>query len=207
MTDAAVEAAILLNDSDAVSRLSKQVLANAKCDDDKMSCLYAVVKSLRLKFKFADSKKVAFTVLEQQGERLPRPFDDPELQANLSSLNDLLQSMPDDSIMNMKETNQKKSDILLLSIYFDLSFLFQFVDPSLIADTSLRMAEITLANGLSQMSPVALAQTAIVLVKIGEYSTAYRIGKIALRLLDRVNAKRYQSTVMMLVGGLVAWVA
>ena len=114
MSDAAVEVAILLNDSDAVSRLSKQVLANAKCDDDKMSCLYAVVKSLRLKFKFADSKKVAFTMLEQQGERLPRPFDDTNLQANLREMNDLLQSMPDDSIMKMKESNQTKRDIRLV---------------------------------------------------------------------------------------------
>ena len=46
--EAAVEAACSLNDAEAVSRLSKEVLENATCDDDKLSCLYAVAKSLRV---------------------------------------------------------------------------------------------------------------------------------------------------------------
>lgn len=63
--DAAVETACALNDAGSVRRLSAQVIANARCEDDKLSSLYAVVKSLRLAFKFVDSKKVAYTMLEQ----------------------------------------------------------------------------------------------------------------------------------------------
>jgi len=205
--DAAVETACALNDAVAVRRLSEQVLNNAKCNDDTLNCLYAVVKSLRLAFKLQDSKRVAFTMLEQLGERIPRPVDDITLAANIQEVKLLLQNMSDESILNMKETQTKKRDVLALNLYHDLNFLFQFIDPKRIADTSLRMAQITLSNGSCCMSPLAYAQFAIVLVTMGDTGLGYRLGTLALRLLDKINAQRYTSAVIALVGTLVSWVA
>ena len=64
--DAAVGTACALNDVETVRRLSEEVLANATCNNDKLSCLYAVVRSLRLAHKFVDSKKVGEYLAKMQ---------------------------------------------------------------------------------------------------------------------------------------------
>lgn len=143
----------------------------------------------------------------QLGESLPRPSDDSGLVSNLDGMKVILEGMSDESILNMHETNQKEKDIILLNLYHDLNFLFQFIDPKRIADTSLRMVQITLSNGLCCMSPLALAQFSIVLVTMRETALAYRVGTLALKLVDKINAQRYTSAVIALVGTLVSWVA
>lgn len=60
--DAAVQTACTINDAISLRRLSSQVIAKARCGNDKLNSLYAVAKSLRLAFKFADSEKVASTM-------------------------------------------------------------------------------------------------------------------------------------------------
>ncbi|KAL7541595.1 hypothetical protein ACHAXR_011473 [Thalassiosira sp. AJA248-18] len=205
--DAAVKTACSLNDSETVRRLSEKVLVRAKCFDDKMACLYAVVKSLRISCKYNDSRNVAYMMLQQLGEQLPRSSDDVGLAANIQEMKIILQSMSDESILNMQETNQKKRDIIVLNLYHDLNFLFQMTDTKRIPDVSLRMVQVTLANGLCCMSPLAFAQFAIVLVTNGDATLGYRLGTLGLRLLDKINAQRYTSAVIALVGTLVSWVA
>ena len=146
-------------------------------------------------------------MLEQLGESMLRPSDNVELATNIEETKLILQGMSDEFILNMKETEQKKRDILLLNLYHDLNFLFQFVDPKRIADCSLRMIQITLSNGLCCMSPLALAQFSIVLVNNGNTALGYRIGSLSLRLVDKVNAQRYTSAVIALLGTLISWVA
>ena len=85
--------------------------------------------------------------------------------------------------------------------------MFQFIDTKKIAHVSLRMVQITLSNGLCCMSPLAFAQFAIILIKNEEYGLGYRLGTLSLRLLDKINAQRYTSAVVALVGTLVSWVA
>ncbi len=46
------------------------------------------------------------------GEREPRPSDDAGLATNIQEIKVILQSLSDESILNMKETTQQKKDIL-----------------------------------------------------------------------------------------------
>ena len=56
------------------------------------------------------------------------------------------------------------------------------------------------------MSPIVYAQFGCTLVKGGDVELGYRLGTLALRLLDKVKAQRYTSSVISLVGGLISWV-
>ena len=142
---------------------------------------------------------------------MPRPSSDAGLATNLQEMKLILQSLSDEYFLNMKETTTQKRDILLLNVYYDLNFLFQFVDTSRIADTSLRMAQITLSNGLCCMSPLAFAEISLVFVNMRDnaenITLGYRVGTIALRLLNKIDAIRYTSAVIAIVGGLISWVA
>ena len=158
-------------------------------------------------FKFDDAKKVAFTILEQLGERTLRRSGDAGLARNIQEMKHTLQNMSDESILNLHESNEEKRDFILMNLYHDLNFLMGQVDTTLTNDTSLRMVEITLSNGLCRMSPFAFAQFAITLIKFEEYALGYRLGTLSLKLLDTVNAQRYTSMVVALVGNFISWVA
>ncbi|KAL7538397.1 hypothetical protein ACHAWF_010802, partial [Thalassiosira exigua] len=204
--DAAAEVACNLNDPGAVKKLSQEVGAHAKCDNDNLNCLYAVTKSLLLSLKVVEAKKAALQILEQMGERVPRPSDDDGLVKDMKDMKAMLGNRSDESILNMKETDPTGKDVFLLNIYHDLHFLFRCLDPTRIVDASLRMVQITLSNGLCCISPLAFAHFSILLVT-EDAALGYRISSLALRLLDRIGAKRYASAVILLVKVAVSWVA
>ncbi|KAL7554456.1 hypothetical protein ACHAWF_017907 [Thalassiosira exigua] len=204
--DGAVQMACNLNDAAAVGYLSQEVAAHAKCNDDQLNCLYAVAKSLRVSSKFLEAKKIAFQMLQILGEKVPRRSDDVGLARDLEDMKFMLRSMSDESILNLKESSQTKKDVLSLNIYHDLFYLFHHLDPMRIADISLRMARITMSNGICSMSAVAFAQFSVVLVEF-DAPLAYRVSKLALRFLDRVDARRYTGAVIVMVGTWVSWVA
>jgi predicted ATPase len=205
--DAAAEMACALNNGAAVGKLSREVGVHAKCDDDRLNCLYAVTKSLLMSFKFGDAKKVVFQILEQLGERMPRPSDDVGLVKDIEDMKAVLQRMSNDTIMDLKETTPTRKEVLLLRLYHDLYHMLHCVDPKRLADVSLRMVQITLSNGLSCMSALAFAPFSSVLVTTGDAALGYRISSLALRLLDRNGAKRYTSAVFAMVKTSVSWVA
>ncbi|KAL7534218.1 hypothetical protein ACHAWF_004756 [Thalassiosira exigua] len=205
--DGAVEVACALNNAATVGNLSREVAAHARCDDDKLNCLYAVAKSLRLALKFAESKKFALQVLSLLGERVPRPSDDIGLLAELEGIKFRLRGMSDESILNLPQANQTRKDALLLNLYNDLTFLFQSTNTKQLVDVGLRMVQVTLSNGLSCMSPLAFTHFSNTLVMGGETTLGHRVSRLALKLLDRVDAKRYTSAVISLLGVGVSWVA
>ena len=146
-------------------------------------------------------------MLNIMGERLPRSSDDTGLVTELVDMKSKLCGMSDQSILSLKETSQATRDTLLLSLYHDLLFLFTIIDPTRIAHVGLRMTQIIMTRGLSCMSPVALAQFALVLVNTGDASLGYRMSKLSLRLLEREDSKRYMSAVIVVIGATVTWVA
>ena len=161
----------------------------------------------QLRFAFDDSKLVGFTILEKLGERLPRLLHDIGFTADLQEIKRTIETMSDESILNMKETNRKKLDLLLMNLYHDLAYLFNVVDSKRIPDTALRMLQITLSNGLCLMSPTAFALFAGCLVTAKDYTLGYRLGTIALRLLVKTGAQRCTSAVIAIVGHFIQWVA
>jgi predicted ATPase len=203
--DGAVEVACHLNNTASVRKFSAEVFTHAKCDDDRLKCLYAVIKSLRVSFNLVEAKKAAFEMLNILGERVPRPSDDKRLAADLEAMKFVLDGTSDESILNSKEADQTWKDVLSLNLYHDLLFLFLYLEPMRIADISLRMVQITLSKGLCCMSPVAFAQFSVVLVT-EDAELAYRVSKLALRLLDRADARRYTGAVIALVATGVSWV-
>ncbi|KAL7551904.1 hypothetical protein ACHAWF_015133 [Thalassiosira exigua] len=146
-------------------------------------------------------------MLDQLGERMPRLNDDDGFAKDVEVMKAMFESKSDESILNMKETDQGKRGVLLLNLYQDLCILLTFTDAKRVADVGLRMTQISMSNGLCCMSPVALAQFASVLVNVGDAALGYRVNRIALRLLNRIDAKRYTSVVAYLVGTWVSWVS
>ncbi len=107
--------------------------------------------------------------------RLSRPMSDPQLTAFIQSMNQVLQSTTDDTIMIVAETTNKRI-VTLMKIYMHLAHLLYFRDPSLIVDASLRMVELTLKYGHCSESAMAFAYYGERQVLQGHYDLAIRLG-------------------------------
>ena len=115
-------------------------------------------------------------ILAKVGEPPLRDIDDDTLQADMMSMNEILQNTPDESILNMQENKAKKKIIITMKIYLNLGHVLHFVKPSLIGAASLRMVQLTMSNGLALSSGLAFGYYGEALVANGSVKEGCRLG-------------------------------
>mgnify|MGYP001048728172 CR=1 FL=1 len=105
------------------------------------------MKSLATCGQLEESKVVAFVVLEQLGEVLPREKGDPGFAMDFQTTVAALQDLSDEAILSMRATHQPERDDLSLSVYLILAYIYVEISPKHIPDVALQMLRITLNNG------------------------------------------------------------
>lgn len=128
--------------------------------------LYCTTKALRLASQYRESVQSAFAIIEQCGEDLPRAKDEKVIKDTLI-MNATLQKMTDEAILSIEYNIMDQRTIFLMKLYAELANMLHFVNPSLGSAVSLRLAELTLKNGLPPSSPLAFAHFASVVVNLG----------------------------------------
>jgi hypothetical protein len=102
-------------------------------------------------------------------------------------------------------------DAFFLSAYLIIpTFLLPFkpLEPSFTPAVSLRMVQLTLVEGITDMSSLAFASFGPTLLAFGDPThQGYRLGKLSLRLVDKMNATGCKANVNMLVQEFIAWVS
>ena len=93
------------------------------------------------------------------------------------AMNEILRSMPDDSILNMQAQNKNKKLIATFKLYGNLAQVLHAVKPSLVCAVSLRMMQITIQNGLGPLSPLSFVHYGSVLIAAGNVHEGCRLGK------------------------------
>jgi len=120
--------------------------------------------------------KSSLDTLVKLGEQPLRDMSDDTLQADMMTMNESLRNTPDDYILNLHENKAKKITITM-KIYSNLCHVLHLVKPSLIGAASLRMAELTMSNGLASSSPLAFGYYGQVLVANGSVKEGCRLGR------------------------------
>ena len=139
------------------------------------SGLYAGAKGLMQAYLLKESMDSTFDTLLQAGEELPRAMGDVKSTNAIQRMNDILQKTSDDYVLTLPQTNNKKI-ITLQKIYSNLAELLLFIKPSLIGAVSLRMVELTLSEGLTPNSPLALAHYGQMLMVSENFAEGCRLG-------------------------------
>merc|ERR1712194_66760 len=82
-----------------------------------------------------------------------------------------------------------------------------FTEPSLKGDVSLRMVDLTLKSGFTPLCPLAFAYYGGTLVSMGNehMSEASRLGRLALKLLEKSECSTYKSNVICIVYYTILW--
>ncbi|KAL3780452.1 hypothetical protein ACHAW5_004578 [Stephanodiscus triporus] len=164
--DLATEAACIINNGRAVRLYADQILKHARCFNDTLNCLYSTTKALRQANRLHQSMQSTFHIIKKCGEVMPRAIDE-KLMKDLQIMDATLKGMSDESILSIGQTMDQRT-IFLMKLYAELANLLHFVNPSLVAAVSLRLADLTLKNGLSLLSPLAFVHFGSVLVNLGD---------------------------------------
>jgi hypothetical protein len=132
--------------------------------------LYSTTKVLRQANRIIESMQSTFAIIEQCGEELPRVIDE-KMTTDMMIMNATLQKMTNESILSTEYTMDQRI-IFLMKLYAELANMLHFINPSLIGAVSLRLADLTLKNGLTPLCPLAFVHFCSVLANMGnEYIT------------------------------------
>jgi predicted ATPase len=205
--EATISASCTLNDPHRTKQFSDSLLLHAKNYDDKLHTLLLLVRHRRVSMELHEAKRLAYEILEDLGEELPRPFGDPSLRADIHAMGYNIAVVSDEAMLGLERTNIPKV-VFLMGLYNELLVVLQLLEPSFTPAVSLRMVQLTLVEGITDMSSLAFASFGPTLLAFGDPThQGYRLGKLSLRLVDKMNATGCKANVNMLVQEFIAWVS
>ena len=137
--------------------------------------------------------KIARNALQELDIQIPEKYIKFHLYKGLIKIFLLLKGKPPEAILDMLQTDNPKvvAQMELLSAASGVAYIsYPQIWPLMI----LKMVEITVVNGLTSRSPQGLISFAILLCNLGFIELGYSIGKRALDLIERTNAKALFTT-------------
>ena len=185
-------------------------------------------------YPYVNQRESILKLLNELGEDPPRDMGDSTLKADIDAMNQVLKSQSNDSLLNMHQANDKKL-ATLLRLYADLILVLHYSKNHLIASVALKMIEITLKNGLTPAAPLSFAYygefiqcvsanfephvlkyvtiTSLsssikgeMLASTGKIEEACRLGRIALKLVEKnASSLKYKSAVVLVVYQTIFW--
>ena len=124
---------------------------------------------------FKEAVDFTFKVLLQLGEEMPCAMGDGKLMNDIQAMNETLRGIPDDDLLRLKESRDRKIGTLL-KLYVNLVHCLHLSRPRLVGSVSLRMVALTLKNGLTPLSPNVFARYGEILMALGQIEAACRMG-------------------------------
>lgn len=183
--NSAAEAAVIVNDLDAVNLYFDAVNLRAKCVDDKLDCICAKVKGLIRGGRFTEAIEAFLVMLNEAGEPTLRPFS--SIQDDMKAMNSVMTGLEDETLLSLSTIKRKKT-ITLMSIYCEFGQMILFVDPIIAPTVTLRMMQITIEEGLCSKSALVFSRYAQTLFASNHIGLSVRFGRLAMKLLERIDA-------------------
>jgi len=169
-------------DVERAQYILQQVTGHCHTIEDKLPAHSLLARILLDRRRITEADTLCREVLSQLGEELPDSLEPPEIAIMVETTLKLVEKMSSEDLLNMKEMDERLSmilhfyDILGTSAYMGINEMLQFV--------VCRMIQLTMKNGLSKYSILALIQFAALLcsrkVAKNGFAIASRIGKAAM---------------------------
>jgi tetratricopeptide (TPR) repeat protein len=177
--DSAAQAAVVVNNLEAVSAYSTVINSRAKCLDDKLNCMYVKLKALIHTERFKEAMEYFFEILNDFGEPPLLPVN--EIQEDLTAMISVMKGLPDETVLGLSTMTQKKT-IVLTKIYCDFAEVMPFIDPSLLPAMTLRNMQLMVQEGLCSKSPLVFAQFGL---SCGDMDEAVRLIRLSKKLQQK----------------------
>jgi predicted ATPase len=194
----AAEVTYLNGDFKECEQMCEEILKNAKDDMDKMRAILTRVDSLGAQQKLEAAVLLSFDVLRTTlGEPFSKNMNRVHVLAGLVKTARMLHGKSDGELLSLPlMTDEAKIAAmkLLLSITHHAYFLQK---PVYLALAIFRMVQLTLRYGLDKLSASGFASYGLVRCGVlGKIKEGYRFGKLALTLIDRLDAQEWKAQVV-----------
>jgi len=186
-----------------VGILLQPVVRHARSLEDKIRPYTILINSLGGEGKYSDAVEMGLKVLALLGETFPENIDESHVAQDMSTTLTLLGSTTIEEILRMGELQDEQkheaNQILQLLCVHALKW-----NTDLGALIIFRMLRISMQYGLSKASCFAFSNISMMLCcTVGDIRRGYEYGKLALKLLERFNAREHLPRVYVTVYGLV----
>ncbi|WP_445248867.1 trifunctional serine/threonine-protein kinase/ATP-binding protein/sensor histidine kinase [Microcoleus sp. OTE_8_concoct_300] len=189
---AAAEAAYLNADFDAMEQMAARVLQNAQTILDKIKIYEIQIVAQTAQSKTLEAIAVARDALWQLGVELPTEADEGKIGKALQSLADQLSGRTIEELVDLPVMSDPQTQAAMPILAMLFAPILQGI-PGLVPLLSSTMVSLSLSFGNAPASTVGYAIHGLVLSAfLGEAKIGYSFGKLALSLLDRVNAREFK---------------
>jgi predicted ATPase/tRNA A-37 threonylcarbamoyl transferase component Bud32 len=196
---AAAEAAYLSNDFGEMSRLVKVILDNARDLMDKVKAYEVEIQSYITQNRLLEAVQTALPVLELLGVKFPANPNRRHVLPQLLRTRWALRGKTMDDLATLPDMTDPHTltVIRVTSRVFSPAFR---AAPSLFILFVLKVINLSLQYGNTSLSAFAYACYGLVLCGIlGNIEQGYAFGQLALRVLERFNAKELEAKVFVVV--------
>jgi predicted ATPase len=204
--NAAAEMALCASNFERAEELTDQVLRRAKVLSDKTQAYATRVYGLSAINKPKEAIMMGFEALEALGEPIRRRFSQKAAWKEFVAVSKLLRGKSDEQLLRMPiMTDKCKLACLQILSSNHLSALLSH--PEYLPFLALKMVRITLKCGASVFTSLTFGSFGMLLLSIRyDIAAAYRYGTLALKFLERFEAKEYLPRVhAAFYGGICVW--
>lgn len=175
---------------DDASEASNVVLEKGRNLEDKVDAYLLSISVLHsTRQDVFNAFAIARKVLGLLGENIPDQVDQEDFFVLVHKIQRTFSKQSDNDLLSMKKTSNK-THISIMQFYDQLLLAAYYAKPKDVHYYACRWAEFTLKNGLCKYTASTFAQFACTLCSnlVLDTAGAYRIGKLALALLNRFDA-------------------
>ena len=202
--DEAAEVAFLIRDFDQMEQVVEVVLQQAKTLLDKMNVYDVKIQAYQVQNKQLEALNTGLTVLTCLGVEFPQKPSQFDVQLGLEkTMSNLAGKRIEDLIHLPPMTAPDKLAVMkILSTIF--SAAFQAI-PEMFPLIVCKQVNLSVKHGNASVSAFAYATYGLILCGVvGDIESGYQFGKLALRLLERVNAKDVKTRTMQVVHSFIS---
>ena len=196
---AAAEAAYLNTDFEQMEQIVQVVLAQGKTLLDKIKAYEVLIDAYKAQNQSEQAITTGLQVLKLLGIELPQQPTPEDIELALHQTQSGLEGKEIEHLMNLPVMTAPEK-LAAMSILWRLMPVAYLTLPVLFSLVVLKQVNLSLQNGNCPLSAVSYAGYAVILWQLcGDINGNYRFGQLALRLLERFNAKQLKCTVLLVV--------
>ncbi len=197
------EAAYLSGDFDQMEKLVEVVLERAKTVLDKVKVYEVKIQADMAQSKLQEAIQTALPVLKSLGVKLPhKPNNLHILLALLRTKLSLVGKQIEDLIDLPEMTDPY--NLAIMRILSTVSYAAYLTLPDLLPLITFKQVNLSVKHGNASESTYAYATYGMILSSfLGEIDSGYRFGELALRLLEKLDAKEFKTRTSVVVYALI----
>lgn len=203
--EAASKCALVTGDVVGLKLLSDQIQRYAKTFQDKLNSLYYNVIALAFASQLPESANRSVLVLAQLGEEMPESYSETEMKFHIEQTKILLQGYTEQELIDYRMCDDE-AKIMAMKFYARLELTFQMIKPASQPIVTLKMVQLSIAQGMTPVSPMGFVYFGQLLARLGYIQDGCRYVKIARKMLNKFGTKEVAGEVIAIATQILCFV-